>query len=87
MRVFVKVYDRRGRETETYVIPCKDASNAVESLKQEVLGRTADWDKENAGLFQLALAGPGNGAVLCEADAIRDVLQDGDFLCLRTYAV
>lgn len=79
----MKVYDRSGKEGETYVIPCKDASRGVGSLKKEVLARWAHSSKAASEQFQLALAG--NGAFLCEEDAIQDVLQDGDFLSLRTF--
>jgi len=81
MRIFVKLYDKGGREAETHVIACHDTSTTISSLKQEVLRRLgSDADGEQ---FRLALAG--NGAKLCETDAIEGVLRDGDYLCLCTW--
>ena len=79
MRVFVRIYSSTGSEANTYVIPCKDVTKTVESLKREILARGRDG-KDSGVQFQLSLAG--SGAILLEEDVIADVLQDGDYLCL-----
>lgn len=88
MRVFVKVFDRNGKEGSTYLVPCKGESgvSTVAGLKREALARalseTGD-DGRAPECFQLSMAG--QGAVLAEQDSLEDVLCDGDFLCLREY--
>lgn len=85
MRVFVKVYSSVGGDSKTYAIPCKDGTQTVGVLKEEVLtrcGLSASSPGAEVRPFQLSLAV--SEAILSESDAIEDVLQDGDFLCLGT---
>ncbi len=87
MRVFVIVYSRGGEleEAKTYVIPCKDGTLSVGSLKEDVLTRCGLLSSPSAGSaksrqFHLSLSA--SEAILSEKDAIEDVLQDGDFIRL-----
>lgn len=83
MRVFVKVFDESGREGSTYLVPCKAEAN-VAALKRDALARALSEkgdDRRPPECFQLSMAG--HGAVLAEEDTLKDVLCDGDFLCLR----
>lgn len=78
MRVFVKLYDRSGRHVDTREVPCTDAQT-VASLKDAIV---AEWNpSENSAEFQLLFAE--SGTKLCENEAARDALKDGDFLCMR----
>lgn len=85
MRVFVKVFDESGREGATYLVPYKAEAN-VAALKRDALTRaqseTGD-DVRPPERFQLSMNV--HGAVLAEEDILKDVLCDGDLLCLREY--
>ena len=76
MRVFVK------NGGTSYVIPCKDPKASVAALKREALARCfAGKHRDEESRYNLVLVS--NGAVLCEEDAIQDVLTDGEFVSLR----
>ena len=80
MRVFVKYGGT------SYVIPCKDANARVAALKREALARClANLKPEDDSRYRLVLAS--SGAVLCDRDAIQDVLEDGEFVALRKFVV
>ncbi len=84
MRVFVEIHFRGGA-SRSYVIPCKDGTQTVGTVKEEALTRcelpsSSPIGAVKANQFRLSLAG--SGAILSENDAIGDVLHDGDFLCL-----
>lgn len=72
---------------KNYVIPCKDGKDSVAALKREVLARCVVAKSEAAAAsaqearYDLILKS--SGAVLCDRDAVEDVLQDGDTLALR----
>ena len=90
MRVFVKVCCGGAARHETYVIPCKEPTASVASLKSLALDRCPEKSGKNCELscgrdpdhFQLTLSG--NGAALSDKDTIQDVLRDGEFVCLCT---
>lgn len=76
MRIFVQ------NGGKSYVIPCKDASRtSVAALKREVISRCVEGKPEDESKYSLVLES--SLAVLCERDAVQDVLQDGDFVSLR----
>ena len=79
MRIFVQ------NGGKNYVIPCKDASTrdrtTVAALKREVISRCVEGKPEDESKYSLVLGS--SLAVLCERDAVQDVLQDGDFVSLR----
>ena len=74
MRIFVQNGEK------SYVIPCKDSKASVAALKREVLARCIARPEEESR-YDLVLVS--SGAVLCDRDAVQDVLQDGDFVALR----
>ena len=81
MRVFVKLCDEDGRKTETFVLACKDVSQAISGLKQEAL-RKIGSEVEDGERYRLTLAG--NGATLRETDTIEDVLEmETTSVCVR----
>ena len=88
MRVFVKVCCGGAARHETYVIPCKEPTASVASLKSLALDRCPETGGElscgrDPDHFQLTLSG--NGAALSDKDTIQDVLRDGEFVCLCTW--
>lgn len=64
----------------SYVIPCKDSKATVAALKREVLARCLAGPEEESR-YNLVLVS--SGAILCDWDAVQDVLNDGDFIALR----
>ena len=86
MRVFVKVCSGGASGPLTYVVPCKDPTARVASLKTAAIerwlaGSKGDWSSgKDAELFRLTLSG--NGAVLSDSDAIGEAVRDGEFLNL-----
>lgn len=78
MRIFAKLLID-GKETPSYVIPCKLLSSTVADLKQSILDRQSE-KKHDSSELKLTLAG--SEAVLSDQDLVQDVLQDGDVVQL-----
>lgn len=78
MRIFAKVL-RDGKESPSYVIPCKELNSTIADLKQSILERQSEKDS-NSSELKLTLAG--SEAVLSDQDLVQDVLQDGDVVQL-----
>ncbi len=83
MRIFAKLLID-GKETPSYVIPCKLLSSTVADLKQSILDRQSEKSqsekKHDSSELKLTLAG--SEAVLSDQDLVQDVLQDGDVVQL-----
>ncbi|XP_064399955.1 histidine ammonia-lyase-like [Halichondria panicea] len=84
MRIFAKLLID-GKETPSYVIPCKLLSSTVADLKQSILDRQSEKSqsekRHDSSELKLTLAG--SEAVLSDQDLVQDVLQDGDVVQLR----
>ncbi len=78
MRIFAKVL-RDGKESPSYVIPCKELSSTIADLKQSILERQSEKGP-NSSELKLTLAG--SEAILSDKDLVKDVLQDGDMVQL-----
>lgn len=77
MKVFVKFHDESGK-VETYAVGCDYQLEIIDSLKRKTLSHAKSSQDPNK--FQLAVAP--TGALLASNDLVRDVLQDGDFVCM-----
>ena len=78
----MRVYVKNGGTS--YVIPCKDPKADVAALKREALARCFSGKlRDEDSSYKLVLVS--NGAVLCEEDAIHDVLTDGEYVSLRKF--
>ena len=77
MRVFVKFQDESGK-VETYVVVCDHQLEIIDSLKRKTLSQAKSTQDPNK--FQLAVVP--SGALLSSNDLVKDVLKDGDFVCM-----
>ncbi len=83
MRIFAKVLTD-GKESPSYVIPCKELSSTIADLKQSIRERQSEKGINSSDL-KLTLAG--SEAVLFDSDLVQDVLQDGDVVQLSKLIV
>ena len=74
MRIFVQ------NGGQNYVIPCKDSTATVATLKREVLARCLARPEDESKYYLVLRS---SDAVLCDCDTVQDVLRDGDSIALR----
>ena len=79
MRIFAKTVIG-GKESASYVIPCKELSSTIGELKKSILTRRPETTVNDLSQYKLCLAGC--EAILSDQDLVQDVLQDGDVVLL-----